>query len=114
MSDSEDSLVYYPNSDDSDDWDWTHREETSSVSETIIDIRIQQRNGRKSVTTIAGINLKYKLQIILNDMKKQFHCNGILVDKTIIQLQGDHRQRVVKFLLENELCTKDEIKIHGG
>jgi len=32
---------------------------------------------------------------------------------TVIQLQGDKRKDVAKFLLEEGIATKEEIKIHG-
>lgn len=30
-----------------------------------------------------------------------------------IQLQGDHRQKVHQFLVDEKIATKDQIKIHG-
>jgi translation initiation factor 1 len=48
-----------------------------------------------------------------------FNCNGTIVnDKTkgkgkIIQLQGDQRTDISKFLIEEGIGTKDTVKIHG-
>jgi len=53
-------------------------------------------------------------------MKDKFHCNGsisyqkdtVSKDK-IIQLSGDKRNDVIDFLVTNNICTKEAIKIHG-
>ncbi|KOM40760.1 hypothetical protein LR48_Vigan04g095800 [Vigna angularis] len=57
------------------------------------------------------------MSIILKDLKKEFCCNGNVVqDKElgkIIQLQGDQRKNVSHFLIQAGLVRKDQIKIHG-
>lgn len=49
-------------------------------------------------------------------MIQEFACNGTLItDETmgsVIQLQGDHRAKILKFLVE-EGIPKDTIKLHG-
>ena len=42
-------------------------------------IRIQQRNGRKSLTTVQGLKKEYSYNKILKDLKKEFCCNGTVV-----------------------------------
>ena len=44
-----------------------------------VHIHIQQRNGRKCVTTIEGLGKDYNYKKFLKDMKKDFCCNGNLV-----------------------------------
>ncbi|KAK7291724.1 hypothetical protein RIF29_07097 [Crotalaria pallida] len=116
-----------------------------------VHIRIQQRNGKKSVTTVQGLkeeqepkeefesgdevdqNILKKLkkvkklkekgkelsfeEKILKTLKKEFCCNGIVVqDKElgkVIQLQGDQRKNVAQFLVQAGLVRKVQIKIHG-
>ncbi|EOA14249.1 hypothetical protein CARUB_v10027407mg [Capsella rubella] len=82
-----------------------------------IHIRIQQRNGKKSLTTVQGLKKEYSYERILKDLKKDFCCNGNVVqDKElgkIIQLQGDQRKKVSQFLVQSGLAKKDQIKIHG-
>lgn len=82
-----------------------------------VHIRIQQRNGKKSLTTVQGLKKEFSYEKILKDLKKEFCCNGNVVnDKElgkIIQLQGDQRKNVSHFLLNARLVTKDHIKIHG-
>ncbi|KAD4386027.1 hypothetical protein E3N88_26196 [Mikania micrantha] len=54
---------------------------------------------------------------ILKDLKKEFCCNGTVVqDKElgkVIQLQGDQRKNVSTFLSRTGIAKKDQIKIHG-
>ncbi|XP_010443083.1 PREDICTED: protein translation factor SUI1 homolog [Camelina sativa] len=82
-----------------------------------IHIRIQQRNGKKSLTTVQGLKKEYSYERILKDLKKDFCCNGNVVqDKElgkIIQLQGDQRKKVSQFLVQTGIAKKDHIKIHG-
>ena len=63
-----------------------------SVQSNYIHIRSQQRNCRKSLTTIQGINPKINKKVILKECKKKFNCNGTIVDDPdlgqVIQLQA--------------------------
>ncbi|CAH8381898.1 unnamed protein product [Eruca vesicaria subsp. sativa] len=82
-----------------------------------IHVRIQQRNGRKSLTTVQGLKKEYSYEKILKDLKKDFCCNGNVVEDKglgkIIQLQGDQRKKVSQFLFQTGIAKKDQIKIHG-
>ncbi|KAF5386886.1 hypothetical protein D9615_001893 [Tricholomella constricta] len=81
-----------------------------------IHIRIQQRNGRKTLTTLQGLPKQYDAKKILKAFKKEFACNGTLVDDEkmgqVIQLQGDQRSKISTFLTENGI-EKAAIKVHG-
>lgn len=59
------------------------------------DIRNQQRNGRKSLTTVEGLARAYDIKKICKALKKEFSCNGTVIQSEelgeIIQLQGDQR-----------------------
>ncbi|KAF2129903.1 eukaryotic translation initiation factor SUI1 [Dothidotthia symphoricarpi CBS 119687] len=85
-----------------------------------IHIRIQQRNGRKTLTTVQGLPKKFDQKKILKVIKKQFACNGTIVTDTemgeVIQLQGDQRKDVQDFLTDKKeglgLDVKT-IKVHG-
>ncbi|GAB4846160.1 hypothetical protein Ancab_025158 [Ancistrocladus abbreviatus] len=82
-----------------------------------VHIRIQQRNGKRSLTTVQGLRKDFSYEKILKDLKKEFCCNGNVVqDKElgkVIQLQGDQRKKVAHFLVQAGLVKKDQIKIHG-
>jgi translation initiation factor 1 len=108
-----------------------------------IHVRIQQRNGRKCITTVQGLDDDLDLRRIMRHMKK--HCawrqrracprsaagshphpsrasavntNGsITVDDEmgeIIQLQGDQRDNVREWLLAQEVVTKQEGCVRRG
>ncbi|KAG9391695.1 protein translation factor SUI1 [Carpediemonas membranifera] len=83
----------------------------------IVHVRITQRNARKSVTTIEGLNPKISANKVLRHFKKTFSCNGTIITHDelgeIIQLQGDQRENVSKFLLEEKLVKKTNLKVHG-
>ena len=80
-------------------------------------IRIQQRNGRKSITTVQGLASDLNLKLILKTWKKSFTCNGAIVDDEehgkIIQLQGDKRIDVRDFLVSEEINRKEDVVVHG-
>ncbi|GMP52460.1 hypothetical protein CsSME_00018260 [Camellia sinensis var. sinensis] len=82
-----------------------------------VHIRIQQRNGRKSLTTVQGLKKEFSYEKILKDLKKEFCCNGNVVqDKElgkVIQLQGDQRKNVSNFLVQAGIVKKEQIKLHG-
>ena len=82
-----------------------------------IHIRIQQRNGKKSITSVTGLPDDLDLKKTLKYFKKTLNCNGsISKDEefgNILQLQGDHRASVKNFLLEQEITILENIIIHG-
>ncbi|KAL6202366.1 hypothetical protein ACLB2K_026074 [Fragaria x ananassa] len=82
-----------------------------------VHIRVQQRNGKKCLTTVQGLKKDFSYEKILKDLKKEFCCNGNVVqDKElgkIIQLQGDQRKNVLQFLIQARIVKKEQIKIHG-
>lgn len=93
-------------------------EEAGAGSDRKVHIRIQQRNGRKSITTIEGIDSDLDFKKILRYMKKNFKCNGkAIVYKRlgeIIQLQGDQRDNARDFMVDMSIVAKREnIVIHG-
>ena len=77
-------------------------------SEDCIQIRIQQRNSRK---TIADDYDKKKL------VKKKFACNGTVIGHPelgeLIQLRGDQPKNIGQFLPETGLAKDDQLKVHG-
>lgn len=82
-----------------------------------LDIRIQQRNGRKTLTTVQGVPREFDQKRILKALKKDFACNGTIVKDLemgeVIQLQGDQRLKVSEFLTTQLPIQKKSIKIHG-
>lgn len=82
-----------------------------------VHIRVQQRNGRKSITTIQGLPADLDLKRILKELKKAYSCNGSISEEkelgTVVTLQGDQRSNVEAFLLREQIVPKDRLKIHG-
>jgi translation initiation factor 1 len=82
-----------------------------------IHIRVQQRNGRKTLTTLQGLPKEYAPKKILKAFKKEFACNGTLIEDEengeVIQLQGDQRTKISEFLLAEKIADKAMIKVHG-
>ncbi|KAF1365719.1 translation initiation factor SU [Lizonia empirigonia] len=95
-------------------------EKSSAQSQDYIHIRIQQRNGRKTLTTVQGLPKKFDQKKILKVIKKKFACNGTIVADSemgeVIQLQGDQRKDIQDFLTDKKeglgLDAKT-IKVHG-
>ncbi|KAJ4454072.1 putative Translation initiation factor SUI1 family protein [Paratrimastix pyriformis] len=111
-------------------------EDSAPTHSDFIHLRIQARTGRKSITTVQGLNpqvLLYPLCLrhqtlffgsqidfnkLLKAFRKLFNCNGTVITDPelgqVIQLQGDHRTDIAQFLVQEQLATRDKIKLHGG
>ena len=82
---------------------------------------MQQRNGRKCITTIQGIDEELDLKRILKAMKRTFNCNGSIeedkVNGDVIQLQGDQRDNSKEWIVSQEIVSKaeadDRLVVHG-
>ncbi|KAF9360991.1 Eukaryotic translation initiation factor eIF-1 [Mortierella sp. AD094] len=110
MSDIQNLQTYDPFADLGDSGDTVEQKD-------YIHIRIQQRNGRKTLTTIQGLPKTFDQKRMLKVFKKDFACNGTLVDDeelgSVIQLQGDQRTKVLTLLTTEGGIDKKQIKIHG-
>jgi len=66
---------------------------------------------------VQGLPNDLDLKKIVRAFKKAWCCNGTTHEHAewgnIIQLQGDNRRAVMKFLMEEGICTKEQIKVHG-
>lgn len=86
---------------------------------SVVHIRNQQRSGRKSLTTLAGLASDLDLAKILRFMKRMFSTNGAIKIDTetggkVIQLQGDVRRDAADFLIRFKVCEKEQVIIHGA
>lgn len=54
-------------------------EDSGAGTKEYVHVRVQQRNGRKSLTTVQGLKKEYSYNKILKDLKKEFCCNGTVV-----------------------------------
>ncbi len=66
---------------------------------------------------LQGLKKGFDYKKILKAFKKEFCCNGNVVEDDelgqVIQLQGDQRKNVHTFLIDNKIAKKDKIKVHG-
>lgn len=69
------------------------------------------------MTTIQGLPRSLDPKRVLKVFKKEFACNGNIVEDEesgeVIQLQGDHRQKVAQILIEENICKKEDLQVHG-
>merc|ERR1719262_497214 len=96
--------------------DWAD-DEPAPAQSSLVHIRIQQRNGRKTPTTCQGIPEQFDLPRIMKAFKKRFCTNGNIVDDPelgkVIQVQGDQRENIRTFLVSEGMVEAAQIKIHG-
>merc|ERR1711862_402866 len=83
-----------------------------------VHVRVQQRNGRKCITTVAGLADDLDMKRICKAFRKNFSCNGAIqideeTDGEVIQLSGDQRTNVMDFLVDQEICHKEDVVLHG-
>ena len=80
-------------------------------------MRIQQRNGKKTLTTLQGLPKEYDAKKILKTFKKVFACSGVIFRDEelgdILQLSGDQRLKIAEFLVNEKIAKKVDIKVHG-
>ena len=107
-----------PDSNNNDNKDNKNKNKNKKVVAYSVHIRNQQRNGRKSITTITGLEDDLDLEKIVKYMRKIFSTNGTILQDDemgdIIQLQGDCRFDARDFLVKFNICNKDDIKVHGA
>ncbi|KAL3897346.1 MAG: hypothetical protein SGPRY_013073, partial [Prymnesium sp.] len=76
-----------------------------TVPKDLVHIRVQQRNGRKCITTVQGLNADLDMKKIVKAIKKAHSCNGTIVEDDdmgqVLQFQGDQRDAIFQFLVEN-------------
>nr|XP_045007814.1 eukaryotic translation initiation factor 1-like [Jaculus jaculus] len=67
-------------------------------TEDYIHVRIQQRNGRKTLTTVQGIADDQDKKKLVKAFKKKVACNGTVIEHPeygeVIQLQGDQGKNI--------------------
>jgi translation initiation factor 1 len=90
------------------------------VQDGLVHVRIQQRKGRKTWTTIQGLKAEHDLlEAIVKAFKKEFACGVKLTPDPehgkVLQLQGDQRTKVCAWLSNPKkgLVRADQLKVHG-
>lgn len=81
-----------------------------------INIRVQQLKNGKKITLISGLLPDIDSAKLLKYWKKEFNCNGTIISTDIdkiIQLQGNKCDEIKKFLLAEQICASNKIRIHS-
>ncbi|XP_078447732.1 protein translation factor SUI1 homolog 2-like isoform X1 [Wolffia australiana] len=62
--------------------------DSAAGTKEYVHVRVQQRNGRKCLTTVQGLKKQYSYSKILKDLKKEFCCNGTVVQDPELGQEG--------------------------
>nr|XP_045009430.1 eukaryotic translation initiation factor 1-like [Jaculus jaculus] len=86
-------------------------------TEDNIHLKIQQRDGRKTLSTVQGIANDYDKKKLVKAFKKKFACNNIVIEHPeygeVTQLQGDQHKNTCQSLIEIGLAKDHQLKVHG-
>ena len=81
-----------------------HESGQQRIHRSIVHIRVQQRNGKKSITTVQGLADDLDLVKILKALKKTLNTNGTILNDEefgeILNMQGDQRKAISEFFCE--------------
>ena len=85
--------------------------------EPVVHLRLQMRTVRKSITIVEGLSFEQATKV-LKDIRKLFSTNGAVIgkegdDDIVFQCQGDNRMKIKKYLIDKEITSKENIKVHG-
>ncbi|KAK2508733.1 hypothetical protein MC885_012865 [Smutsia gigantea] len=82
-----------------------------------IHVRVQQRNGRKTLTTVQGMAGDYSKKKPVEAFKKKSACHGTVTEHLeygeVIQVQGDQRKNTCQLQVEAGLAESDQLEVHG-
>ena len=85
-------------------------EQKKEKKQYMVHIQYQQRTTRKGNTLIQGLADDLDFKKLLRHFKKLWNCNGTVINDEefgqVIQLSGDNRRVVAKFLMDEGLATK--------
>ena len=88
-----------------------------ATTSNFVHLHFQKRNARQCLTAVRGLPDDLDMKKLTRHFKKAWCCNGNTNTHSewgsIIQLQGDHRRDIAKFLIDEGISTREEIKIHG-
>ncbi|KAI9323067.1 translation initiation factor SUI1 [Dichotomocladium elegans] len=92
-------------------------ERHTAISVNNDDLRIQQRNGRKTMTMLEGLPREYDINKIVKTLRKKCACIGTIIENEesylTLKFSGDQRQKIAEFLVREKIAKKSEITIHG-
>ena len=87
------------------------------IQDRLINIRIQQINVRKTLTSVQGLSSDYDLKKIVKACKKEFGCNRTVIEHPeygeVIQLQVDQRENICIEYIVSYIVSSIDQKISG-
>jgi len=87
------------------------QEKTTPLSHQKVRIRLERKAGNKEVTAIEGIEANEEELTDLTKKLKQLCGGGGTLKDGVIQIQGNHRERILKFLVDKGYKST---KLAGG
>jgi translation initiation factor 1 len=104
---------------DNNDFNNFNNFNNDKFAQNMVHIRVQQRNGKKCITTVVGLAYDLDIKKITKFLKSKFKTSGNVKknaenNNKIIQLSGDQRASIRDFLIEEEICDSEQIILHGG
>jgi translation initiation factor SUI1 len=91
--------------------------DTAAKPTKAVHVWVRQRTNRTHITTIEGLGEEIDHKKLCRALQKELNCGGGKVSETddkgtVIQLAGDQREPLKKFLVEEGLAEK--VITHGG
>ena len=82
-----------------------------------VTISVNNRNGKKCITSVTGLAKDLDLKKILAYIKKKYNCNGTIIDNEeygeVITFTGDQKKNIYDFLIKEEINKKEDITLKG-
>ena len=92
-------------------------DEVEDYAVETVHIWLKQRAGKKCITEVTGLASDLNLKKISKCWRIEFHCSVSKLEnekkEKFIRLQGDKRDLVYNFLIDEKIIAKEHIKIHG-
>lgn len=98
---------------------FTKQDEFSEQTGTTVHIRLSQRNGRKTLTTVEGLQAfctSEEMKELSGQFRRTLHTGGSVVNKdgdTVILLNGDKRILVAEVLRKRFPGSVMNVIMHG-
>ncbi len=77
-----------------------------------IEIKVEKRRFGKLITCVTGISKDINIKDLAKKLKSKFACGGTAKDG-VIELQGNHAEKVKEFLIEQGF-SPDTLSIKAG
>ena len=91
-------------------------EQDSTAVKNVVHVRMFQKSARSRTTTIEGLSSGVDLKTMMSKFKQMFNTGCVVLETPehgkVVQLQGDHRDGVIKYLIDNNIVSRERIRRH--